>query len=142
MIAYRKGEVKMASLKSAAAKSFLNLKVVEDSTGLLVIGSKKLQNHDDTAGVNYTEKIVSLLSKIKGIDSLGVDYNKQVINIKYQPTILNTPKINKYIDLIIDVVVENLSTIQKCQPEQVDALLEQLNTQLNAKVAKVPLLNS
>ncbi|OOB78821.1 MAG: hypothetical protein ATN33_06590 [Epulopiscium sp. Nele67-Bin001] len=126
----------MKGIKKQFIKGYLNLRTVEDKSGLLIIHSSKLNDVESDNAI-YGEKIIKLLQGIKGIISLNVDYNKGLVTIKYDVTILNTPLIFKYIDLIIEVVAENLDTINKTPPEKVDEVLLVLNEKLNAKIAKL-----
>ncbi len=126
----------MKGIKKQFIKGYLNLKTVEDKSGLLVIHSAKL-NDVEGENMTYGDKIVKLLQGIDGISSLNVDYTKGLVTIHYSATTLNTPLIFKYIDLIIEVVAENLDLINKAQPDKVDDVLATLNTKLSAKIAKL-----
>ncbi len=130
-----------SSIKKKFALSYLDLKVVESTSNMLILSCKRLKPAGPDE-FDYTDKILALLENIKGISSINVDYTKQQIIIKYESDKLNAQKIQTYIDLIIDVVVENLDTIKKCVPTKADNLLKDLNVSLEEKVAKAPLLNS
>ncbi|OON99293.1 MAG: hypothetical protein ATN35_13330 [Epulopiscium sp. Nele67-Bin004] len=120
-------------LKKHIIKNFLDIKVLEDKPNKLVITSKKLGEIDPKNAL-YEQQIVSLLQNIQGIKKIDTNYETAKITINYDNSILSSKKIQVYIDLIIEVISENLTLIQKTSPQSVNCLLKNLNEQLNTKI--------
>ncbi len=107
--------------------------MLEDKPNKLVITSKKLGEIDPKNAL-YEQQIVSLLQNIQGIKKIDTNYETAKITINYDNSILSSKKIQVYIDLIIEVISENLTLIQKTSPQSVNCLLKNLNEQLNTKI--------
>ncbi|WP_010167286.1 hypothetical protein [Candidatus Epulonipiscium viviparus] len=121
-------------LKKHFIKNYLDFKIVEDSTGLFKIYSKRIGAIKDKDDI-YIDKVVQLFEQINGVDSINVSKSDCIIEVIYNPNILNSAKLQKYIDLILDLIIENSDLIKTHTPNNTDDLAVVLAAKFNQKAA-------
>lgn len=123
-------------LKKQFLKSYLDFKIVADNKGLLTLYSKKIGILKDKNDI-YIHKVFRLLTQIKGVKEINLNKSECTLEIIYQPNILNAEKLIKYIDLILDVVVENVNLIKNCPTNRMEDLFIILEAKLRDKISKI-----
>lgn len=123
-------------LKKQFLKSYLDFQVVDDTKGILKLYSKKISDIKDEDDI-YLDKIIHLFKQVNGVDNITVLKDECILEIYYRPSTLNTEKINKYIDIILDLIVDNAKLIKNCNPNSADDLLVVLNAKFEHRVSKL-----
>lgn len=118
----------MFGLKKQLIKSFVNIKVVGNKPGELIIQSNALSNIGQEFN-QYDIYVKDLVKLLDGIEDVSANYNNNTVTIKYNTNKLTPQKVVRWIDTMIDVAIDNLELIQEfgqTRPEYVAEVLRKV----------------
>lgn len=123
----------MFGLKKQLIKNLIKFNVVENNSGLLKIQIERLSEIDNQfkAYEDYAAEAVKLL---KGVEKVTIDYDKNTISISYDVNTTTAQKIYSWLQVILDVVLDNLEFIQKYGETHTEDVRQRLNEVLKRKV--------
>ncbi|WP_070000677.1 hypothetical protein [Cellulosilyticum sp. I15G10I2] len=123
----------MNGLKKQFIKSFIKLTIVENKPGVLKIHIAKLSELDKKYKV-YDRYITEAFKLLKGIQSTYIDYMHSTIIINYSEESVTSQKIMRWIQIILDVAIDNLDFIEKHGETNTDYMLKRLEEILQRKL--------
>ena len=95
----------MLGIKKQFIKSMIKLEVVGNAPGKLQIYVAQIKKIEDEYKQYeyYAQNAISLLN---GVQDLDADYEKGIINIKYDTAKVNAQQIYKWLQVIVDIGVD------------------------------------
>lgn len=126
----------MTGLKKQLVKSFINLKVVSNKPGELIIQSNAMTKIDEGFKI-YDKEGVDLVKLLEGIQDITADYQLNRITIKYDVSKLTPQKVMKWVEVIIDVSLEYLEVIQEYWENDMTYVLQVLRAALTKRIKEV-----
>ena len=123
----------MFGLKKQLIKSFIKLDVVENKPGLLKIQILKLSDLDKKYRT-YEGYVLESIKCLEGIQEATIDYTRSIIVIGYNQHMLTPQKIYRWMQVLLDVSVENLELIQRYWETDRVYVKERLDKVLKSKL--------
>ncbi|OON90818.1 MAG: hypothetical protein ATN32_03125 [Candidatus Epulonipiscium fishelsonii] len=120
-------------LKKQLIKSYLNIKVIEDSQGMLKIGSAKLKEVTDEFKPMEKE-LIPLFKLLAGITDVEINYVEGSITIFYINPPLDKDQILKWIDIIMEVLATDMNKIKENWETDLDGVISDTRKKLIAKL--------
>lgn len=102
----------MKGLKKQLVKSFINLRVVSNVPGEIVIQSNAIAKIGEEFQ-GYDKQAKSLAFLLEGIEEVDVDYKTNKVKIKYDTNKLTPKKVLRWVEIMIDVAIDYLEVIQQ-----------------------------
>jgi len=137
-----KGGSIMLGIKKQLIKSMIKLEVVGNTPGKLQIYVAQLKKIDDEYKhyQAYAENAISLLKEINDID---VDYQKGIVTINYDTSVVNAQQIYRWLQVIVDIGIdyyEELKSVWDKEGEdaqKVEEIWQRMRPILVAALAKI-----
>jgi len=137
-----KGGSIMLGIKKQLIKSMIKLEVVGNTPGKLQIYVAQLKKIDDEYKhyQAYAENAISLL---KGINDFDVDYQKGIVTINYDTSVVNAQQIYRWLQVIVDIGIdyyEELKSVWDKEGEdaqKVEEIWQRMRPILVAALAKI-----
>ncbi|MEG0708223.1 MAG: hypothetical protein RR324_05390 [Cellulosilyticaceae bacterium] len=126
----------MIGLKKQLVKSFINLKVVSNKPGELIIQSNAMTKIDEGFKI-YDKEGIELVKLLDGIQDVTADYQLTRITIKYDISKLTPHKVMKWVEIIIDVSLEYLEVIKEKWEIDMAYVLQVLRVALTKRIKEV-----
>ncbi|MEG0014045.1 MAG: hypothetical protein RSD26_09105 [Cellulosilyticaceae bacterium] len=126
----------MIGLKKQLVKSFINLKVVSNKPGELIIQSNAMTKIDEGFKI-YDKEGIELVKLLDGIQDVTADYQLTRITIKYDTSKLTPHKVMKWVEIIIDVSLEYLEVIKEKWEIDMAYVLQVLRVALTKRIKEV-----
>lgn len=126
----------MNGLKKQLVKSFINPKVISNKPGELIVQSNAIAKIDKEFQV-YDKEGEDLVKLLKGIEEVKIDYETNRIDIKYDINQLNATKVMRWVEIIIDVCIDNLEVIQDNWETDIEYIWKLLRDELTKRLANV-----
>ncbi|MDF2876918.1 MAG: hypothetical protein K0S30_14 [Clostridia bacterium] len=123
----------MFGLKKQLIKNLIKFNVVENNSGLLKIQIERLSEIDNQFKA-YEEYAAEAVKLLKGVEKVTIDYDKNTISISYDVNTTTAQKIYSWLQVILDVVLDNLEFIQKYGETHTEDVRQRLNEVLKRKV--------
>ncbi|ONI38097.1 hypothetical protein AN639_03465 [Candidatus Epulonipiscium fishelsonii] len=120
-------------LKKQLIKSYLNIKVIEDNQGMLKIGSAKLKEVTDEFKPMENE-LIPLFKLLNGITDIKINYMEGSIMILYVNPPLDTAKILKWIDIIMEILATDMNKIKENWETNLDGVISDTRKKLLARL--------
>ena len=95
----------MLGIKKQFIKSMIKLEVVGNAPGKLQIYVAQIKKIEDEYK-HYEYYAQNAISLLNGVQDLDVDYEKGIINIKYDTAKVNAQQIYKWLQVIVDIGVD------------------------------------
>ncbi|MBE6023038.1 MAG: hypothetical protein E7231_07370 [Cellulosilyticum sp.] len=132
----------MLGIKKQLIKSMIKLEVVGNTPGKLQIYVAQLKKIDDEYKhyQAYAENAISLL---KGINDFDVDYQKGIVTINYDTSVVNAQQIYRWLQVIVDIGIdyyEELKSVWDKEGEdaqKVEEIWQRMRPILVAALAKI-----
>lgn len=126
----------MNSFKKQLIKSFINIRLVSDKPGELIIQTNALAKIGEEVK-DYDKQVEALALLLDGIQEVTADYRTNRITIKYDPSKLTNRKVLKWLEIMIDVGIDNLEIIQKYGEDNPDYVINILENALMQKIKDI-----
>ena len=95
----------MLGIKKQFIKSMIKLEVVGNAPGKLQIYVAQIKKIEDEYK-HYEYYAQNAISLLNGVQDLDADYEKGIINIKYDTAKVNAQQIYKWLQVIVDIGVD------------------------------------
>lgn len=123
----------MFGLKKQLIKNLIKFNVIENSSGLLKIQIERLSEIDNQFKIyeKYAAEAVKLLN---GVEKIDTDYDKNTVTISYDRNRVTAQKIYSWLQVILDVTLDNLEFIQKYGDTHTEEVKQRIYEVLKLKV--------
>ncbi len=125
----------MFGLKKQLIKSFIKLSVIENKPNSLKIRINKLEDLAPEYRM-YEKEIIEAIRLLQGIEEVAVSFEEGVITIKYNDQKLSPQTIFYWLQLIIDVGLDNFEFIEQYAEKDIERVRNYLRPILESKVQK------
>ena len=86
---------------------------------------------------SYERFVISAIKKLSGIQNINVDYDRGIVTINYNQNMLTVSRIQAWIDILVDITIENKDFIKDNWEKDVEQVWSTLNPILDKKVLGV-----
>ena len=123
----------MFGLKKQLIKSFIKLSVIENKPNSIKIRINRLEDLAPEYRI-YEKEIIEAIQLLQGIEEVVVSFEEGIITIKYNDQKLSPQTIFYWLQLIIDVGLDNLEFIEKYAEKDIERVRNYLRPILESKV--------
>lgn len=124
------------SLKKQFIKNYLKMQLVSQDYGKLRIKISNLTKVNDKYK-GFAKDIKDLIMVLPGIQDITADFDTGIIEIKYSEGVLQPQQVIKWINIVIDVVIDNINLISEKGESDTEAVKTQLLLDLKKRVGEV-----
>lgn len=128
----------MLSFKKQLIKSFINTRILSNKPGEMIIQSNAMTKIGEEFQ-EYDRHVNILAQLLDGIEEVIANYQDNTIAIKYDENKLTPQKVVKWVDIMIDIFIDNLEIIQQYWENNLEYVLQILE---KALIQKLRYLNS
>ena len=126
----------MFKFKKNLIKSMIKIEVVGNTPGELKLFIKQIMEIEDEYR-SYERFVISAIKKLSGIQNINVDYDRGIVTINYNQNMLTVSRIQAWIDILVDITIENKDFIKDNWEKDVEQVWSTLNPILDKKVLGV-----
>lgn len=126
----------MFGLKKNIIKSMIKIETVSSTPGELKLYAKQIADIDEEYK-SYEHFVLDAIKVLEGITGVAVDYNQAIVTIKYNPNELDAAQIYKWIDILVDISLDNKEFIKDNWEKDVNLVWAKLNPILKKRVMEV-----
>ncbi len=123
----------MNVLKKQLIKNFIKLAVIKNEPGILMLQVTHLSKLSDKYKV-YENYVIQAVQMLGGTGEVLVDYKKSAVTINYNVQSVTAQKIYNWVQVIIDVALNNLEFIEKYGEDQTEYTVQKLKEVLLKKI--------
>lgn len=132
----------MLGIKKQFIKSMIKLEVVGNAPGKLQIYVAQIKKIEDEYK-QYEYYAKNAISLLNGVQDLDVDYEKGIINIKYDTSKVNAQQIYKWLQIIVDIGVDYYDELKAIwekdedEDQKVEEIWQRMRPVLTKALAKI-----
>lgn len=132
----------MLGIKKQLIKSMIKLEVVSSSPGKLQIYVAQIKKVEDDYK-HYEAYAKHAIELLKGVQDLDVDYTKGIVTIKYNPEEVNSQRIYKWIQIMIDIGIDYYDELKPMweaegdEDQKVEAIWQKIRPVLVSAMTKL-----
>ena len=132
----------MLGIKKQFIKSMIKLEVVGNAPGKLQIYVAQIKKIEDEYK-QYEYYAKNAISLLNGVQDLDVDYEKGIINIKYDTSKVNAQQIYKWLQIIVDIGVDYYDELKAIwekdedEDQKVEEIWQRMRPVLTKTLAKI-----
>ena len=132
----------MLGIKKQFIKSMIKLEVVGNAPGKLQIYVAQIKKIEDEYK-QYEYYAKNAISLLNGVQDLDVDYEKGIINIKYDTSKVNAQQIYKWLQNIVDIGVDYYDELKAIwekdedEDQKVEEIWQRMRPVLTKALAKI-----
>jgi len=123
----------MNALKKQWIKSVIKLTVIGNKPGVLKMHVAKLSELDKKFKV-YDKYMIEGLKLLNGVLDIRIYYQENIIAVIYNEKIVAAQKIYKWMQVILDVALDNLEFIEQHDETKAETIIKKLEEVLKYKV--------
>jgi len=123
----------MNALKKQWIKSVIKLTVIGNKPGVLKMHVAKLSELDKKFKV-YDKYMIEGLKLLNGVLDIRIYYQENIIAVIYNEKIVAAQKIYKWMQVILDVALDNLEFIEQHDETKAETIIKKLGEVLKYKV--------
>lgn len=137
-----RGGIVMLGIKKQFIKSMIKLEVVGNAPGKLQIYVAQIKKIEDEYK-QYEYYAKNAISLLNGVQDLDVDYEKGIINIKYDTSKVNAQQIYKWLQIIVDIGVDYYDELKAIwekdedEDQKVEEIWQRMRPVLTKTLAKI-----
>lgn len=137
-----RGGIVMLGIKKQFIKSMIKLEVVGNAPGKLQIYVAQIKKIEDEYK-QYEYYAKNAISLLNGVQDLDVDYEKGIINIKYDTSKVNAQQIYKWLQIIVDIGVDYYDELKAIwekdedEDQKVEEIWQRMRPVLTKALAKI-----
>jgi copper chaperone CopZ len=120
-------------LKKQLIKNLIKFNVIENSPGLLKIQIERLSEIDNQFKI-YEEYAAEAVKLLNGVEKIDIDYDKNTVTISYDRNRVTAQKIYSWLQVMLDVTLDNLEFIQKYGETHTEDVKQRIYEVLKLKV--------
>lgn len=132
----------MLGIKKQFIKNMIKLEVVGNAPGKLQIYVAQIKKIEDEYK-HYEYYAKNAISLLNGVQDLDVDYDKGIINIKYDVTKTNAQQVYKWLQVIVDIGVDYYDELKviwekdEDEDQKVEEIWQRMRPVLTKALAKI-----
>ena len=132
----------MLGIKKQFIKSMIKLEVVGNAPGKLQIYVAQIKKVEDEYK-QYEYYAKNAISLLNGVQDLDADYEKGIINIKYDTSKVNAQQIYKWLQIIVDIGVDYYDELKAIwekdenEAQKVEEIWQRMSPVLTKALAKI-----
>ena len=126
----------MFNLKKNIIKSMIKIDTISNQPGELKLFAKQVMEVDDEYKP-YEHFAIQAIKKLDGITDVNVNYNDGIVTILYNNDKVLVDEIYKWIDMLIDITIDNKKFIQDNWENNTQMVWNTLNPILDKQVAGI-----
>lgn len=123
----------MLGLKKQFIKSMINIRVVQNLQGALTLKISNLSKIADQYK-GYETEVFELIRLLPGISDIKVDFARELATVYYDDTKLKPQQILKWLNIVIDMTIDQLDFISQYWESNKDYVVETMKTLLQKKL--------
>ncbi|MGL4798297.1 MAG: hypothetical protein ACRCWY_02705 [Cellulosilyticaceae bacterium] len=124
------------SLKKQLIKNYLKMQLISNNPGQLAIRIGSLPKLEDKYK-SFETNIVQLLKILPGIGDIQTDFNTGDIRIAYNQAALQPQQVIKWVNVVVDVAIDQMNFINKYWETNLDYVMETLTQILKQKAEDI-----
>lgn len=126
----------MIDIKTYIIKSFTKFKVVHSIPGRIRLKINNASKIPKEAAM-YDKYVIEGIKILDGIDNIEFNYMTGSVLITYNPNKLSEEIVIKWINHVLNIVLENINFIQEFGEDNIDYVVSTLEKKLKETLSKV-----
>ncbi|WP_054742727.1 heavy-metal-associated domain-containing protein [Cellulosilyticum ruminicola] len=126
----------MFGFKKNLIKSMIKIETISNDPGELKLYAKQIIDIEDEYRV-YEHFILDAIKILKGINDVKVDYDRGLVTIKYNESLVAAEEIYRWIDILIDISLDNKEFIKDNGEKDVNLVWAKLKPILEKRALEV-----
>lgn len=126
----------MFGFKKNLIKSMIKIETISNEPGELKLYAKQITDIEDEYK-NYEHFVLEAIQMLKGINKVNVDYDRGLVTIMYNESQVSAEEIYRWIDILIDISLDNKEFIKDNWEKDVNLVWAKLRPTLEKRVAEV-----
>lgn len=126
----------MFGFKKNLIKSMIKIETISNEPGELKLYAKQITDIEDEYK-SYEHFVLEAIQMLKGINKVNVDYDRGLVTIMYNEGQVAPEEIYKWIDILIDISLDNKEFIKDNWEKDVNLVWAKLRPILEKRVLEV-----
>lgn len=122
----------MNALKKQFIKSVIKPTVIENKPGVLKIRIAKLSELDKNFKI-HDRYMIEAFKLLNGVETVSVNYEQNLLIISYNEQSVSAQKVYSWMQLILDITLDNLEFIEQCGETHTEDVIQKLEEILKRK---------
>lgn len=126
----------MFGLKKNLIKSMIKIETISNEPGELKLYAKQIADIEDEYK-SYEHFVLDAIKILNGIKKVSVDYDRALVTITYNENEVSAGQIYKWIDILVDISLDNKDFIKDNWEKDVNLVWAKLRPILEKRVMEV-----
>lgn len=127
---------KYMSLKKQLIKNYLKMQLISNDVGKLQIRIGNLPQLDEKYKM-FQENVIQLIKILPGIGNIDTNFKTGDVVINYNPSMLQPQQVIKWINVVIDVAIDQMKFISTYWESDLPYVMRELTSILKKKAETI-----